>query len=206
MARFRLDTLTNLSKNVRVSSDSAKREQILAAALQVFGRYGYRRTSMELIAQAAGVSRPAIYQYFGGKEEVFRAMGEQAVSRLVTQAEASSSTPGPIADRLYSALAVKLDFVAGSVEAGFRSELLAEAKTVAPDLTRSLKERHVAVIEALLRSAKEELGLVDVALSAHDAAVLLLDALTGIAQQQEEPAVLRTRLRQLVDLTVRSLR
>jgi hypothetical protein len=114
--------------------------------------------------------------------------------------------PGTVADRLFGALVVKLDFVAGSVEAGFRSELLSEAKTVAPELTRSLKDRHVGVIEALLRTAEDELSLLGVVLSAHDAAVLLLDALTGIAQQPEEPAVLRKRLRQLVDLTVRSLR
>jgi AcrR family transcriptional regulator len=187
-------------------SDRADRHgQILAAALGVFGRYGYRRTSMELIAEAAGLSRPALYQYFAGKEEIFRAMGEQAVARLIAQAEAAGRCEGTLGDRLYGALAVKLDFVAGSVEATFRSQLLAEATAVAPELTRSLKEQHVAVLEAVLMSARQELGLLDVALSAHDTAVLLQAALTGIAQQQEELTVLRTRLRQLVDLTTRSL-
>ncbi|MER5996883.1 TetR family transcriptional regulator [Streptomyces viridosporus] len=35
---------------------------IVSAALRVFGRYGYRRSPMELMAQAARMPRPAVYQ------------------------------------------------------------------------------------------------------------------------------------------------
>lgn len=44
---------------------------ILTAAMAVFGRHGFHDAKVELIADAAGCSRPAFYQYFASKEDVF---------------------------------------------------------------------------------------------------------------------------------------
>ncbi|MEU6710217.1 helix-turn-helix domain-containing protein [Nonomuraea sp. NPDC046802] len=188
-----------------MSQSADKKEQILDAALQVFGRYGYRRTSMELIAQAAGVTRPALYQHYANKQDIFHAMAGRAIDQVIDRAEAIGRTDADVTDRVFGALDVKLEFIAGSVEAEFRSEMLAEVATLAPDLTRSFKERQVAVIEAILLTAKDELAQLGVSLSAHDTAVLLLAGLTGLTHQ-EEPDAQRTHLRQLVELAIRSLR
>lgn len=184
---------------------TTKCDQILTAALGVFGRYGYRRTSMELIAQTAGISRPALYQHFKGKEHVFRAMGARLLDDVIAAAETAQQADGTVADRLYGVLSVKLELFVGTVEAEFRSEMLAEAGVVADDLMQSFERRHIAVIEALLTFAAAELDLLDIALPARDAAILLHDALTGIVQERATPEILYGRLRQLVDLTVRSL-
>ena len=45
--------------------------RILDAALEVFDRHDYHDTRVELITEAAGCSRPAFYQYFSSKEDVF---------------------------------------------------------------------------------------------------------------------------------------
>ncbi len=45
--------------------------RILDAALEVFARHGYHDTRVELITEAAGCSRPAFYQYFSSKDDVF---------------------------------------------------------------------------------------------------------------------------------------
>lgn len=50
-----------------------KRRAILDAAAPIFGNEGYERASVDAIATAAGVSKPTIYNYFGGKEQLFRA-------------------------------------------------------------------------------------------------------------------------------------
>jgi AcrR family transcriptional regulator len=173
--------------------------------MKVFGRYGYKRSSMELIAQAAGVSRPAIYQHFSGKEDVFRAMGGQLLDEVILAAETVSRSDGTVAERLYGALSIKLDLVIGTVDAELRSELLSEAGVVAADLVAEFKERFVTLIENLLTSASGELDLLDEVLSARDCALLLLDAITGITQEETSADTARLRLRQLVDLTLRSL-
>ncbi|MBV2361391.1 TetR/AcrR family transcriptional regulator [Thalassococcus sp. CAU 1522] len=53
-----------------------KRMAILKAAFEAFAAYGYRRTAMADIARAAGVSRPALYMHFTGKDDIFRALAQ----------------------------------------------------------------------------------------------------------------------------------
>ncbi|RAV02788.1 TetR/AcrR family transcriptional regulator [Mycolicibacter senuensis] len=58
------------------------RERILACAADLFRRQGYHGTSIDAIAKVADASRPTIYQYFAGKEGIFRelvATSEQAL-------------------------------------------------------------------------------------------------------------------------------
>lgn len=50
-----------------------KRSAVLAAAVGVFGRYGFQKTSMEAVAKAAGISRPGLYLTFPNKEQLYRA-------------------------------------------------------------------------------------------------------------------------------------
>ncbi|WP_158964186.1 TetR/AcrR family transcriptional regulator [Chachezhania sediminis] len=59
-----------------MSKDSSdpRRKAILQAATTAFASYGYRKTSMDDIARAAGMSRPALYLHYRNKEEIFRTM------------------------------------------------------------------------------------------------------------------------------------
>ena len=50
------------------------RENVLTAALEVFSHYGYSAARLEDIAQAAEVTRGAIYHHFGSKEELYKAL------------------------------------------------------------------------------------------------------------------------------------
>ena len=54
------------------------RQDLLDAALALFSRKGYESTRLEDIAQSAGVTRGAIYHHFGGKEELFIALLDDA--------------------------------------------------------------------------------------------------------------------------------
>jgi len=56
----------------KVTPRTDKRRAVLDAAGPVFGESGYERASVDAIAAAAGVSKPTIYAYFGGKEGLFR--------------------------------------------------------------------------------------------------------------------------------------
>jgi AcrR family transcriptional regulator len=62
------------------------RERILDSAAKVFGRYGYRLASMELVAQECGLTRQALYHHFDSKEALFRAVVE-AVHESALEAE-----------------------------------------------------------------------------------------------------------------------
>ena len=54
-------------------NESARLAHVLETALTVFTRYGFRKTSIEDIAKAAGISRQGIYFHFKNKDEIFKA-------------------------------------------------------------------------------------------------------------------------------------
>lgn len=60
--------------------------RILDAALDVFARVGFHDTSVELITEAAGCSRPAFYQYFPSKEDVFWRLAGRLTAALSDRA------------------------------------------------------------------------------------------------------------------------
>jgi len=68
--------------------NEAKKAKVIEAAQSVFFRYGYRRVTMRDIAEAAGISRPALYLLFCSKEEVF----EATLRTFSAQASARSAT------------------------------------------------------------------------------------------------------------------
>jgi TetR/AcrR family transcriptional regulator, regulator of autoinduction and epiphytic fitness len=57
--------------------DRARQERVLAVALEVFGRYGFRKASMDEIARSADISRQGLYLHFANKDALFRAAVRQ---------------------------------------------------------------------------------------------------------------------------------
>ncbi|MGZ4908985.1 MAG: TetR/AcrR family transcriptional regulator [Halobacteriota archaeon] len=58
------------------------KHRIVSVALEVFAEKGYDQTTMEDIGNHLGVSKGALYLYFKSKEELFRAITEQAQDQL----------------------------------------------------------------------------------------------------------------------------
>src|SRR5512132_4406241 len=81
--------------------------RIIAAATSLFSRYGFRRTSVDLIAAEAGVAKPTIYAHFADKEAVFLAVCADVCADFLARAEAASHAPGPIEARLAGVLSAK---------------------------------------------------------------------------------------------------
>ncbi|NNE12025.1 MAG: TetR/AcrR family transcriptional regulator [Ilumatobacter sp.] len=71
-----------MSQTHRLSAD-ARREQILDVAIEVFGRAGYHGASMNDIAEAAGVTKPVLYQHFDSKGDLYRALLDEVGARMI---------------------------------------------------------------------------------------------------------------------------
>ena len=65
------------------------RKKIVEAAYSLFLQKGYHRTTMEEIASLLGVTKPAIYQYFPGKEDLYAAVAEHGREELAAILERS---------------------------------------------------------------------------------------------------------------------
>lgn len=71
-----------------------RREEILAAALRLFGERGVHAVSTRQIAAAAGISQPALYAYFATKDDIAVELAVRAFSLLKARvAEAAAATP-----------------------------------------------------------------------------------------------------------------
>src|SRR5687768_10883038 len=62
---------------------SDTQRKILGAALEVFAEVGFNEARVELITKRAGCSRPAFYQYFSSKDEVFWELAGQLGHEMV---------------------------------------------------------------------------------------------------------------------------
>lgn len=63
---------------------------MLDAAVEGFARHGYRAASMDDIAEAAGVSKPLVYQYLKSKEDLFTACIRREAAALVAAVRAGT--------------------------------------------------------------------------------------------------------------------
>src|SRR5258706_11513929 len=79
----------------RRTAADGKRESILAAALELFGRYGYRRTSIDDIARQAGVAKGTVYLHVETKEALFRTLGRSLLDGVLANARAAAGGPPP---------------------------------------------------------------------------------------------------------------
>jgi AcrR family transcriptional regulator len=88
------------------------RTRILDAAMVVFRRHGFRRSSIEQAAEAAGLTRQALYHHFKSKEALFRAvierLHEDALAAEIAAANAREKAGGSLADILVDGVTARL--------------------------------------------------------------------------------------------------
>src|SRR5262249_36133213 len=70
-------------------SGAARQAAILEAASGIFLRYGFKKTSMDDVARAVGISRQALYLHFQTKEALFRAMVAHTLEAMHARASAA---------------------------------------------------------------------------------------------------------------------
>ena len=96
-----------------------RREQLLDIGRSLFAERGFDATSVEEIAQRAGVSKPVVYEHFGGKEGLYAVVVDREMRSLldaITGALTSQGHPRELLERAAFAL---LDYVESSTD-GFR--------------------------------------------------------------------------------------
>jgi AcrR family transcriptional regulator len=88
-----------------------RRAQLLDVAGRLFADLGYHGLSMEHLADAAGVSKPVLYQHFPSKRELYLALVRDAVSEMTTQVHAALEGTTDNRARVAGAIAAYVDFV-----------------------------------------------------------------------------------------------
>lgn len=75
-------------------------ERILLSALELFSTKGYDATSVREICEAAEITKPTLYHFYGSKEGVYRALVDGALGDFRTDTQRALQAPGPAVQRL----------------------------------------------------------------------------------------------------------
>ena len=155
---------------------SARRQQLLTAAQEVFVANGYHGAAMDDIAERAGVSKPVLYQHFPGKRELYLALLDTQTETLASAVADALATTDDNQQRIHAVLNAYFAFVDrddhdGAFRLIFESDLVND-----PDV----RQRVELVSRRTMISVADTVAA-DTGLSRAEAE-LLATALTGSAQ------------------------
>ncbi len=165
--------VTEVSRVVRLPRDQ-RRAQLLEAANDVFTSKGYHAAAMDDIAEAAGVSKPVLYQHFPSKLDLYLALLDTSCDRLVDVVREALDSTEDNADRVVATMGAFYEFVSsasGEFRFVFESDLTGDGQ-VQQRLWRVNNEIADAIAEVIV----SDTGLPP------DQAKLLAISLVGTAQ------------------------
>ena len=96
-----------------------RREQLLEVGRKLFADKGFEATTVEEIAAKAGVSKPVVYEHFGGKEGLYAVVVDREIRALLDGITGALTSNGHARRLLEQAALALLDYVENSTD-GFR--------------------------------------------------------------------------------------
>jgi len=184
----------------------ARVERILDGAYECFTRHGVRKTTMDDIARAAGMSRPAVYQYVRNKEDAFRRLAARIFDDALARAREAAVADGTLAQRLDRILAVKLAVTQRLFrDSQHASELMGETARVSADLDRAFMAEMADLLTATITDAAAQADLALGDENAREIAELALALTRGLEADLSDPDRPRERLRNGIALLVAGL-
>jgi AcrR family transcriptional regulator len=172
----------------RLQPLAEQRQGVLDAALVVFAGHGYRGATIEQVARLSGTPRPTVYELFGGKENLFAAVVDQAAERVAARLSASFTESADMAlhpfvrhnfAAVFDLFAADRDAVTVLVNA---EQGVNDKRTDAP---RAMRRRVLREITAFTRSRWEVLG-VDIGFAAELMALMFFRMAETFAQREAD--------------------
>lgn len=161
--------------------------QILDAALPVFIRYGFRKTSMADIAQAAGISRASLYLSFSNKEELFRAGSARAHENAMNEVISALSANGDVIARIETAMTTfQRSLITPFGSSMQAAELFKTNMELAADITLNTRAQLLEHLASHLSNAEQsgEIDLTVAGATPKDLANMVVAAADGIKHMQ----------------------
>jgi TetR/AcrR family transcriptional regulator len=129
----------------------AQRQEMLAAALDLFSEKGYRNVSMQEIAEKAEFAIGTLYNFFRNKEDLYKALIKEMAGRFEEALGSAIKAPGQEIEKLRSYVRTKGDVFRGnaSVIRLYFAETLGASYNIQAGLDSELRERHGTFLRTL---------------------------------------------------------
>ncbi len=112
------ETTATTTSRARMTG-AQRREQLLEVGRKLFADKGFEATTVEEIAAKAGVSKPVVYEHFGGKEGLYAVVVDREIRALLDVITGALTSQGHARVLLEQAALALLDYVENSTD-GFR--------------------------------------------------------------------------------------
>ncbi|MBV8981993.1 MAG: TetR/AcrR family transcriptional regulator [Acidimicrobiia bacterium] len=131
-----------------------RRRQLLDVSLEVFARQGFHGTSMAEVAEAAGVTKPVLYQHFASKRELYLELLDDVGQRLLEEVQKATAAAGGPREQVAAGFAAYFRFVADN-ESAFRLLFGGDGREADPEFAEAVRrvEDAIAVAVAALIEA-----------------------------------------------------
>lgn len=182
---------------------TARRDAVLEAAQGVFLRYGFKKTSMDDLARAAGLSRQGLYLQFPTKDALFKAVLEHLMAQFETAARAALARDDlTVEDRLVAAFEAFHGRMV-ELESGHIDELFETATALIGPRLDDMEGKFAAAIAGVLSREGIAAAWKPAGITAKELAEHLCATSTGIKHTIKTLAVYRARMRTAVKIAVR---
>lgn len=178
-----------------------KTDGILDAALPVFVRYGFRKTTMADIAQAAGISRASLYLTFNNKEQLFRVGAARAHANAMHGVITALGGQGDVLTRIEAAMtAFQRNLIAPFGSSAEMADLFNASTFLAEDIILDTRAQLLEQLRSHLSKAEDnkEIDLSRVGAKPDEVAGLIVAATDGIKHIQGAGAALEDGTRLLI--------
>lgn len=146
----------NIMAGTREEKKKKTRAAILEAALQLFSRQGYENTSINQLAQAAGVGKGTIYSYFQAKSEIFLTFCEDQLAFVYQELAEKSHPDTPLIEQLLTLFMGEFRFVSRHKEFGrilMRETVFPKELTV--ERSQELDNKYISIMVPMFKQAQK---------------------------------------------------
>lgn len=137
--------------NLKVDSHDEKREQILIGAEKLFTRYGYLKTTMDDIAEIAGLKKASLYYYYNSKDAIFRDVIMKEINNFIIEAKNKIDSINDPIEKVLSFCFYRLDYFQQFINLHNLSiHIIKEAEPYIKKLHKDFIQREINYLKSLL--------------------------------------------------------
>jgi AcrR family transcriptional regulator len=130
-----------------------RRHEVFTASMHLFLEKGFRETTMQEIAQAAGMGKSTLYDYFKTKDEILLSVVEDEIYDLTELAKQIASQDIPAAEKLHQMMHAHLEFLL--VNKDFYTKMTYEVQRLDIESQRRIQTKRHAYQDLLCRLVED---------------------------------------------------
>lgn len=183
---------------------TARQAAIVVAAIGVFSRYGFKKTSMDDLARAAGLSRQGLYLHYATKEALFRAVTTYVLEKTREAGETMLRDGSlDVEQKLVGAYEAMHAALIGTVQGEHMDELVRAAGELLGPVVPELEDAMNGEVATVLKKSGVAARWKDAGITAKDLAAQLDATSRGLKHSVKDVAEYRAKMTVAVRLVCR---